>query len=197
LKKTKIPYSVDFITNFENRDIFLKIKGKTQVFKCIKVISAKNLDDYQIELYNDLNKKSLNFKLKEVIIHPKKISLSISRNQDFRNSEIQIIKWLIKNQVFSYIYLKKPVNNIEIGYIQELNTEISDIKENSVKSKSDSDDNLSIKNIFGKVVTLPFNSIELITFNYDTGMIQKKSETSWFSKLGYKVLKRFKPRSIF
>ena len=196
LKKTKLPYSVDFITNFENRDIFLKVKGKTQVFKCVNVISAKNLDDYQIELYNDLNKKSLNFKLKEVIIHPKKISLSISRNQDFRNSEINIIKWLINNQVFSYIYLKKPVNNIEIGYIQELNTKKSDIKENSVKRKSDNDDNLIIRNIFGKVVTLPYYSIELITFNYDTGMVQKKSETSWFSKLGYKVLKRFKPRSI-
>ena len=167
------------------------------MFKCVNVISAKNLDDYQIELYNDLNKKSLNFKLKEVIIHPKKISLSLSRNMDFRNSEIQIIKWVIENQVFSYIYLKKPVNNIEIGFIQELNIKISDIKENSVKSKSDNDDNLRIKNIFGKVANLPYNSIELITFNYDTGMIQKKSETSWFSKLGYKILKRFKPRSIF
>lgn len=196
LKKTKLPYSVDFITNFENRDIFLKLKSKTQVFKCVKVISAKNLDDYQIELYNDLNKKSLNFKLKEVIIHPKKISLSISRNQDFRNSEINIIKWLINNQVFSYIYLKKPVNNIEIGYIQELNTKNSDIKENSANNKSDNDDNLVIRNIFGKVVILPYYSIELITFNYDTGMIQKKSETSWFSKLGYRVLKIFKPRSI-
>ena len=196
LKKTKIPYSVDFITNFEDRDIFLKIKGKMQVFKCINVISAKNLDDYQLELYNDLNKKSLNFKLKELIIHPKKISLSLSRNKDFRNSEIQIIKWLINNQVFSYIYLKKPVNNIEIGYIQELNTAISDIKENSLKSKSDNDDNLIIENIFGKVINISYNSIELISFDYDTGMIQKKSETSWSSKLGYRVLKKFKPRSI-
>ncbi len=82
-------------------------------------------------------------------------------------------------------------------YIQELNATISDIKENSVKSKSDNDDNLSIKNIFGKVVTIPYSSIEFISFDYETGMIQKKSETSWFSKLGYKVLKRFKPRSIF
>lgn len=172
------------------------------MFKCVNVISAKNLDDYQIKLFhlkwffNELNKESADFKLKDVIIHPKKMYVSLSSNKDFRDSEFRLIKWIIKNQVFCYIYLKKPVNNIEIGYIQELNTNKSDIKENSVKSKNDNDSNLIIRNIFGKDLSFPYGSIELISFDYETGMIQKKSDTSWFSKLGYRVLKKFKPRSI-
>ena len=86
---------------------------------------------------------------------------------------------------------------MEIGYIQDLDMSLSVIKGILLENKNDNEDNLTLENIFGEVKNLSYNSIEFISFDYDTGMIQKKSETSWFSKLGYKVLKRFKPRSIF
>ncbi len=197
IKKTRLPNSDNIIKNFANQDIFLKIKGKIRVFKCNKVNSAKNFDDYQIELFDFANETILKFHLKDLIIRPKTIYLPISKNLDFRNTEIDIIKWLIANQTFSYIYLKKPVNNLEIGYIQQMNFNRNKLKENSNRKEFEADNNLIIRNIFRKDIILPYNSLELITFEYDTAMMQLKSETSMMSKLGYKILHKFKPRSIF
>ncbi len=200
IKKTKLPNSDDFIKNFEDQDVFLKMKGKLRVFKCIKVITAKNLDDYEIELeelVDSIDENKLKFHLKDLIIRPKTIYLSISNNLDFRNSEVELIKWMINNQTFSYIYLKKPVNNLEIGKIQQVNFDRNKLKQNSGNKEKEAENNIVVKNIFGKEIDIEYNSLELITFEYDTAMMQLKSETSMFSRLGYKILHKFKPRSIF
>ncbi|GAH94889.1 unnamed protein product, partial [marine sediment metagenome] len=39
--------------------------------------------------------------------------------------------------------------------------------------------------IFGEDIKIPYNSLEVLLFEYNTAIIQKKSETSIFSKLGY------------
>jgi len=43
---------------------------------------------------------------------------------------------------------------------------------------------------------VPFNQIEMIYFEYNTALIQLKSETSVSSRLGFRILKKFKPESI-
>ncbi|MFX1442810.1 MAG: M48 family metalloprotease [Promethearchaeota archaeon] len=197
IRKTKLPNSDEIIKSFEDMDVFLKMKGKLKVFKCINVKLAKILDDYEIELKNSLDESSIKYYLKDLIIRPKTIYLSISNNLDFRNSEIDLINWMIKNQVFSYIYLKKPVNNLEIGYIQLVNVNRSNLKKNVNNEEIETQNSIIVKNIFGKEKTIEYNSLELITFDYNTAMMQLKSETSMFSRLGYKILHKFKPRSIF
>jgi len=192
-----LPNSDDFIKNFEDQDVFLKMKGKLRVFKCTKVKSAKNLDDYEIELVDSTDERSVKYYLKDLIIRPKTIYLSISNNLDFRNSEVELIKWMINNQTFSYIYLKKPVNNLEIGKIQQVNFDRNKLKQNSGNKEQEAENNIVVKNIFGKEIDIEYNSLELITFEYDTAMMQLKSETSMFSRLGYKILHKLKPRSIF
>ena len=56
--------------------------------------------------------------------------------------------------------------------------------------------NPQIPNIFGKEIKIPYEKIELIEFEYKTGLIQLKSETSLSSRLGFRILKKFKPDRI-
>jgi Zn-dependent protease with chaperone function len=197
IKKMKLPNSDDIIKNFEDEDVFLKIKGKLKVFKCIRVNLAQNLNDYELELVDVTNQNKLKFQLKDLIIRPKTIYLSISNNLDFRNSEVELINWMVNNQAFSHIYLKKPVNNLEIGYIQRVNVNGNKSKNNSINEDLETENSIVIKNIFGNEKSIEYNLLELITFEYDTAMLQLKSETSMISNLGYKLLNKVKPRSIF
>ncbi len=197
IKKTKLPNSDDIIKNFEDKDVFLKMKGKLKVFKCKRVIPAEILDDYELELVDFTDENNLKFPLKDLIIRPKTIYLSISNNLDYRDSEINLINWMISNQTYSYIYLKKPVNNLEIGRILQVKVNSNKLKQNSANEKHDSDNYIIVKNIFGKEKEIEYKSMELINFEYSTAMMQLKSETSMFSRLGYKILYKFKPRSIF
>jgi Zn-dependent protease with chaperone function len=197
IRKTKLPNSIYIIENFKDHDLFLKLKGELKIFRCINVKRAENFEDYELHLDNLDNKDRLILKLKDLIIRPKNISLSISRNTDFRKSEIELIKWLVNNKVRVYIYLKKPVNNLEIGYIQKINFDLNNIKKNTNNEEISEKNFLIVENIFGKEKKLLYSSLEIITFEYNTAIIQKKSETSMSSKLGYKILKKVKPKSIF
>jgi len=103
--------------------------------------------------------------------------------------ELKILEWLKDKQIRTSIFLKKPVNNEEIGYIQKnlVNFRNQDEIE---KSK------VIIKNIFGEEIEIPYKKIELVLFNYSV-VILHKNKTSIFSKLGYKVLQKFAPHKIF
>ncbi|GAH05642.1 unnamed protein product, partial [marine sediment metagenome] len=136
-------------------------------------------------------------KLKDLIVKPKNIYIQIRRNEMFRKSELNVINWLIKKQLRTFVYLKKPVNNLEIGYIQNVKINIEDSKKKSNKGKNEQSNYLSIKNIFGEAIKIPYNSLEVLAFQYNTATIQKKSETSMFSKLGYLIVRKFKPEKIF
>ncbi|MBA7706121.1 hypothetical protein ES703_114967 [subsurface metagenome] len=131
-----------------------------------------------------------------MIIKPKRITLPIHRDRKFRESELQIIKWLINKDLLSYIYLKKPVNNVEIGFIRKINLKPQNIENYHKKTENNDKETLVLKNIFGKEIKIPYNKIELIIFEYTSAMIQIKSETSFSSRLGYKILKKFKPERI-
>ncbi|TFG02727.1 MAG: hypothetical protein EU539_12850 [Promethearchaeota archaeon] len=197
IKKTKLPNSITFIKNLEGQDLFLKLKGHLKIFRCNQVDVSDNIDDYRMELENVMTNENLNLKLKDLIIRPNKIYLPITKNLEYRKSEIYVINWLIKNKIFTQVYIKKPVNNLEMGYVQEIHLNGSSGQDNSLENEIDEVENIIIKNIFGKKITIPYSSLEVIMFESNTAMIQLKSETSMFSRLGYKMLKKIKPKSIF
>jgi len=89
------------------------------------------------------------------------------------------------------------VNNLEIGYIQDVKINIEDLKKKSNKGKNEKRNYLSMKNIFAEAIKIPYHSLEVLSFQYNTALIQKKSETSIFSKLGYLIVRKFKPEKIF
>lgn len=182
ISKTKLPNSLSLINNFKDREIFIKVKGTLKVGQCINIISADKLEDFQIEIsgIEDANNGSIKYTFNELIIRPKRFYLNISRSSNFRESEIQMIQWLVKKQILTHIYLKKPVNNIESGYIEKIDANLT----------------LTINNIFKKKKEIPLKEIEIINFEYDSVLLQIKSATSISSRFAYKVLKKFKPERV-
>ncbi len=197
IKKTHLPISIAQIIKFKNQDVFLKTKGSLKIFKCLNIIPAKKLEDFQIELSRKkhTDNKSIKYSFNDLIIRPYKIYLPISRSSNFRESEVEMIKWLSKKQLQSFIYLKKPVNNLEMGYIQKIDFEPKKIEKNQIRTQQH-EYNLVIKNIFGKQITIPFKKLETIYFEHESVVLQIKSEISLTSRLGYRILKKFKPERI-
>jgi Zn-dependent protease with chaperone function len=201
IKKTKLPNSIAPIKDLENKEIFFKTKGTLNIMKCVAISSAENLQDFALTFshHNTITveeDEELKYTLKELIIRPKMIYLPISKSSKYRDSERKVLAWLKKNQILIHLYMKKPVNNIEIGYLQQIDMKIKDFNNNTKVKESENSSSLFLKNIFDKEVKIPYDSIESINFEYNSAMIQVKSETSLFSRLGYKILKKFKPDRI-
>ena len=198
LFKTKLPNSISLVNNFKDHEIFLKTKGVLKIYKCINIIPAGKLEDFQIEIieFGNQEEKSIKYTLSELIIRPKKIYLIISRSSDFREAEVNILRWLSKRRVRSFIFLKKPVNNLEIGYIKKLDVDLLNFSKKPNKDKSKYEDLIIVNNIFRKEIKIPYKQLEHISFEYNSALIQIKSETSFTSRLGYKILKKFKPERI-
>jgi Zn-dependent protease with chaperone function len=195
IQKTKLPNSVSFIKNLKGSEIFLKSKGAIKIYNCINITPSSELANYQIEISDiQLQETSLKYSFNQLIIKPRNVYLPISKSHNFRDSEINLIEWLSKKQLIVYIYLKKPVNNIEIGYVQR----ISVASDKNKKFKINNINKISVffQNVFGREIEIPYEEIELIHFEFKTGVIQLKSETSSTSRLGFRLLKKFKPERI-
>jgi hypothetical protein len=200
VKKTKLPNPISSIKTFTEKDVFFTTKGETLILRCKSIDISKNFEDSELVLEKSpLNKETdqYKFKLKELIIRPKDIYINIDRNEKGLKTESKIFEWLIGKQLRTYIYLKKPVNNIEIGYIQEIRLAAESFKKKQKGEEYKGGSYITIKNIFGEIQKIPYKSLETISFEFYTGKIQKKSETSIFSKFGYFLLKKFKPDKIF
>lgn len=198
--KTKLPNSLALIKNLKDRDLFFKVKGEIKIRHCTNVLLANELSDCEIELINatdSTNKPiAMKFKLKELVIRPKNISLFISKNKRYRETELALIEWLIKKRKQAFIWLKKPVNNLEVGYIKRVNIYKDELEHKKDNDENENENSIVIKNIFGKEKILTYKTVELISFEHDTTLIQKKSDTTLFSRLGYKILKKIKPESV-
>jgi len=199
INKTRLPNSTQMLEDFKDMDIFFKIKEDLKIYRCLNVYPADNINNYKLEVSN-LNtyedQKVLKIEVGDLIIRPKKIYIGIRRSLGFRKGEIELLKWLLKNQIRCFIYLKKPVNNIEIGVLKEIKVKVKDVSPNLNLEENKEDNNICIINIFGEEKKIPYKTLELISFEYKTAMLQKKSETSFMSKLGYKISHKFKPQKV-
>jgi len=199
IKKTKIPRSLDTLKAFKNQTVFLKSKGELKILSCRDVLIKDDIkkSELVLTLENESeDKEPKNLTFDDVIIYPNDIALSINRRDLYRESEASIFTWLLKNQVRTYLYLKKPVNNIEVGYVKDLHVQKRLSSKEKKNQKTEDNNFIKIENIFNKEITIPYKSIQSISFNYSSGMIQKKAETSVFSKIGYRIYKKFKPQKI-
>ncbi|GAH71438.1 unnamed protein product, partial [marine sediment metagenome] len=119
--KKKLPNSIGLLKEFSNNDIFFLIKGEIRIVKCLNVNISDNFKESELsfsEIPQSDGNKTIQYKLKDLIVKPKNIYIQIRRNAMFRKSELNVINWLIEKQLRTFVYLKKPVNNLEIGYIQ-------------------------------------------------------------------------------
>ena len=200
LKETKLPNPISLIESFSGKDIFFNNKGKTLIIKCSNVKISEVFKESELifdEIPQNGEKIKVSYALKDLIIKPKVISISIKKSDMYRESEQKVLNWLVENQTRTYFYLKKPVNNIEIGYLKDFKFYPQSAKNSQDEQQTSLFSYVNIKNIFGKDVKIPYKSLEGLSFENDTAYIQRKAETSLFSKLGYILLKKFKPDKIF
>ncbi len=199
IKKTKLPISLDLIKTFQGKDLFLKSKGILQITECINVKKTGDTN-YTLELMknhnNNSEKEIFKLSLKDLIVRPKNIYYSIRKSERYKKSETELLNWLLNNKIRSYFYLKKPVNNVEIGYLKEISKKQINFDKNKKTKNEESETIVIIENIFNKTIELSLKQLDLISFSYDSAMIQLKSETSGMSKIGYKILKKIKPDKI-
>ncbi|MBN1216646.1 MAG: M48 family metalloprotease [Candidatus Lokiarchaeota archaeon] len=193
IKKTNLPLSSDLIRSFKGKEVFLKSKGDLRILKCLEVDSPNDGKDYIIKLFNN-NHEFIELNLKDTIITPYSIYSPITslKNKPF---ELELLDWIEKKNLRTFFYLKKAVNNIEIGYLKEIIKKPISTTNNQKKNANKRDEiTLSIDNIFNKPIIVPLEQIDLIGFNYETGIIQLKSEKTILSKLSYKIIKKLKPQ---
>jgi len=192
IEKTKLPKSMKIIEDLKGKQVFLTTKGTFSICKCTEVIPSEKFDGYKISLWVNEDSKQETFNLRELIIKPSDsgIGLIFYRDLNTKPYEKKVLEWLKEKQIRTSIFLKKPVNNEEIGYIKDINASFDSQMEYEKSF-------VKIKNIFGEEIQIPFKKIELVLFDYDTVVILRKDKTSIFTKLGYKVLKRVSPQKIF
>ena len=196
ISKTNLPNSTAILKDLKDHDVFIKLKGELYIFRCTDVVSSDNLNDFIFKFSEILKTEELEFKLKDIIVRPKDIYLSISRNLIYRKVEVELIKWLIENKLRTFVHLKKPVNNLEIGYIKNVSVDLKKEKKHLNSVDADENNLITIDNIFQKEKIIPYKLLELVNFEYNSVMIQKKSETSIFSRFGYRLLKKFRPKKV-
>ncbi|MBD3216284.1 MAG: M48 family metalloprotease, partial [Candidatus Lokiarchaeota archaeon] len=123
IKKTKIPISIEKIQNFLNNDVFLKRKGVLETAECTALHKKDNLNESKIELKNLLGENGeamvLTLQFKDLILKPKNIQFEIKKKESNIENSKKILEWISNKEIRAYFYLKKPVNNIEIGYIEK------------------------------------------------------------------------------
>ena len=200
IKKTKLPCPLEFIESFRDKSIFLKKKGELQIFKCINVDTSAN-NHVTLELKGNIDQEEkndiLSISIKDIIIFPQRIHIPMTKKNKLKEGDIKLLEWIKNHHILAYFFLKKPVNNIEIGYIKtiEYNTDPSESKDHdSVIDKTEII--IAISTIFNKLKQLELNELDFINFKYKTGMIQKQSELSIFSKVFYKLLQKLRPEKI-
>ncbi|MBD3254481.1 MAG: M48 family metalloprotease [Candidatus Lokiarchaeota archaeon] len=196
IKNTKLPISTQFFKQLEKKDLFFRKKGKLLIRKCVKMNPADEFQNYSLTVNGATNKEEKDFKLGQLIIRPNYINLPLSKSLAFRRSEIDIIEWLITKQIRSRIFLKKPVNNLQIGYIKAVRNKSNMQEYDEDEEKFAEGITIVIQNVFGQRIEIEYKKIELISFEHDTALIQLKSETSILSRLGYRILHKFKPQKV-
>ncbi len=197
IEKCKLPNPINFIEHLEGKMVFMKVKGMTKLFKCLNIKTDDTVKNYEIELSSGNNgEDKVNLRMSDLIIHPKNIHVSMRKRQEEKDSIIEILNWMIKAQIRATIFLKKPVNNIELGYIKKIEFEDKEEIDHNSKLIDNAEFILVLENIFGQIIQLPSKKVEAISFKEDTAFIQKKSDTSIFSKIGYLVLRKVRPKEI-
>jgi Zn-dependent protease with chaperone function len=192
--KTKLPNSVERVINLANKDVFLKEKGKLRIMKCANVSRANTLAEFGLTLSDE--NESLKYTVNDLIIRPRNVYLTTSKDLSHKESEGKILSWLEQQKILVSISLKKPVNNFETGYLQSIEKGVDRDNLKSKKQGKKEIVSLGVINIFGKEINIPYKTVESISFEYNSAMIQIKAATSISSRLGYKIFKKFKPQKI-
>ena len=209
ISETKIPLSLNFIDNFEDKTVFLNSKGLLKILKCINIKNHISKNSYILEFENHSIKESseiIKLNLDEIIIHPFRIHYEIGKGEVLKEDILPLLDWLKENEIRVHFFLKKPVNNGITGKVLQIVKELpygdntADIKDLGKNNRDlevkKTDITLKIETIFNQIQSIDLQSLDFLTFKYETGIIEKKEESSIFSKLFLRLYQYLKPQKI-
>jgi Zn-dependent protease with chaperone function len=206
VEKTNLPHPLSFLESFKHQDIFFRIKKEIHIYKCTNVKSSKdgeigeNALRLELKAKNDFGDEDLDeisISIKDLLIFPQKVQFSISKNGNLKDFELLLLKWMKDNRIHAHFYLKKPVNNLEMGYIQTIPFYSLPLKKSkNVNAVGNNDPEIIIYNIFHQKKHIKLNQLDFIHFQWHTAMIQKRNELSLLSKFYYKIIQKIKPARI-
>jgi Zn-dependent protease with chaperone function len=193
IKDYKIGFNLNTIRNTVGKEIFLKENGTIEILNFKEYRETANVLDNSINCkMNDTTEneeeQTREYKLDNVIIKKDDFSLVIHNDEISRPFEKKIFDFLIQNKIRTTIYLKKPINNQETGYLKELHLDQDDIKNDST---------IKIENIQGEMKEFPVQKIEVILFSKETISLENKKDMSLSEKIIQKIIKWRKPHIIF
>jgi len=209
ISETKLPLSLEFITDFQNKTVFLNSKGNLKILNCLNVENHNLNNSYILELVNIKNAETLEklkLKLEDIIVHPYRVQYEIGMGEELKEDTLPLMEWLQANEINVHFYLKKPVNNIIFGNITAIKKDAVSNRGSNYKKETKKGDktineeklryDLEIKTMFNQIESLNLTSLDFLSFKYQTGTIEKKDESSIFSKLFYRTYQYLKPEKI-
>jgi hypothetical protein len=204
--------------DYVGKTVFLQSKGTLKIMKLGSFeIGAYNQKQKMIEMKATL--ESDDGTIKEIrtpnlLIRPNHFAIQLHKDADLFAYEQKIIEFLISNKIITTLFLKKPVNNEETGYLTKIipnytldeeNKQTSDKgarnHSNSEKKIINKDWNLEsaveLSNLHGKNMILQYKQIEFVSFEYDSLLFVDLSEISFSTKMGYIISKKMDPSKFF
>ncbi len=219
IKYFKIPLAVSDFKEYLAKPVFLQSKGtlKLMALRSLEVGSF-NQKEKRIELkvsLEDDEKNVREMKTPDLLIRPNHFAIQLHKDAELFANEQKVLEYLISNQIITSLFLKKPVNNEETGYIKKIirkHDTDENLKESSdtqvkINSKNEKTNNinkdwnldsaLEFTNLYGITMILQYKQIEFISFDSDSLLFVDLSEISLSTKLGYKLSKKLDPSKFF
>ncbi|MHA1729458.1 MAG: M48 family metalloprotease [Promethearchaeota archaeon] len=190
----KIRYNTNTIKNALGKEIFINENGILKIFKLKEYIEKEQLYENTLICENqssnieNTEEQIKEYKLGTIIVKNNDFSLIIRNNKKTESYEDDILKYLLNKKLRTTVYLKKPVNDKESGYIQEINIDEKDRKKNSF---------MIFLNIYEETIKIPFNKMDVLLFSQNTISLIDKKKISLGEKMIQKIIKWRKPHNIF
>ena len=165
--------------NQDSASINIKDKYPTQ--------NNLNVEDITIVIPTLNEEEAISSVIEDVITHGYENIIIVDGNSTDRTVEIAKkhgVKILKQNG--------KGKTGAIITAIQNIKTPSQHYKKQNNKELSKDKGFITVNNIFGNNIKIPYTKLEFIYFEYITAIIQLKSSTSFSSRIGYKILKKFK-----
>ncbi|MHA1821483.1 MAG: M48 family metalloprotease [Promethearchaeota archaeon] len=224
LMKAKMAFDISILEDYakENKEIFLEEQGTLSLLKFKEFIKESNyteskiiceklnlINKYIATVEQDTDENKHEFLLKDLYIQRNEFGVIIHGNENTFASELNLLEFLKNKKIRTTFYLKKPINNVEAGYITLYNYHLKkdNVASNNGKADKEIDDEIitendekttkeyekgfiQIRNIYSKEIKIPITKIEMLIFAYNSITINDKRSSS----IGEKILKKIRHR---
>ncbi|MHA1714544.1 MAG: M48 family metalloprotease [Promethearchaeota archaeon] len=169
-KKVKNLISVDTITSFNGKNVFLLENDVIKVLTCEKVNKVEKLADYEIIARPLTPGNTKTIKLRDYKITTEYHVMPIHTDGSYYPLYLQFFSWALSSEKFLKIVLRKPVNNDFYGKITYV-----EIEKNSIK----------MVDVFDKEITMTLSMIDYVFFEFATAIFKSFRQETFIHRILY------------